>query len=309
MLSVVGALYGQQTVDTVLAASFQPTEQVQSVADRTGLTVEGKRLFYASQAAIEDKQQFNKDCESTERSAAILGCYTNRKIYVYNVTNKDLDGAVEVTAAHEMLHAAYDRLNFFEKARIDSLIKNEYDKIRKDPVIAETMTYYQKQEPGEEVNELHSIIGTTVPTLSPALEKYYSQYFKDRATIVAMNVKYNTVFAEIQTRAEALQAEINTKGPILKQELSTYDADRAQLEIDIQSFNDRATSQGFSSQSSFTLSRNALIRRVNELNARRATINNEVNDYNSLIAQLNALSIKANEYNQSLNGVEAASGI
>lgn len=309
VLSVFGALYGQQAVDTVLASSFQPSTQVSAVASRLELTDEGKRLLYASQASIEDKQQFNTSCQSSERTAAILGCYYQRRIHLYNITNPELDGALEVTAAHEMLHAAYERLNFFERNKVDTLIKANYEKVKTDPTIADAIAYYQKAEPGAEVNELHSIIGTTVADITPELAQYYAQYFKDRTSIVTMNAKYNAVFAEINKQAEALQAQINARGPVLKQEFANYDTDRSQLELDIQSFNDRATSQGFSSQSSFAAARNALMRRVNELNARRDTINQEVAAYNDMISELNKLSVKVNEYNESLNGVEATKGV
>lgn len=309
VLSVVGVLYGQQTVDSVLASSFQPTSRISATAERLSLTDEGKRLLYASQASVEEKQAFNDSCQSAERTAAILGCYYHRKIYLFNITNPELDGALEVTAAHEMLHAAYERLNFFERAKVDAMVRSEYTAIKSDPAIAEVMAYYEKAEPGAEVNELHSIIGTTVSSVNPELEKYYAQYFKDRSAIVALNTKYNAVFTELNKRAEILQAELKAKEPVIKQELDEYNTDRQQLETDIQAFNERASSQGFSNQSSFTLTRNALIRRANELNARRAAINQEVTGYNSMISELNRLSVKANEYNQSLNGVEAPAGV
>jgi hypothetical protein len=309
VLGIVGVLYGQQLTDMALASSFHPSERVAALNTRLQLTSEGTNLLYASHTNIEDKKEFNNSCQSSERTAAILGCYYRRQIHLFNVSNPELDGAIEVTAAHEMLHAAYERLNFFERARVDKLIEAEYDNLRKDPTIAEEMAYYQKAEPGAEINELHSIIGTTVAQVSPELEHYYAQYFKDRASVVAMNEKYTAVFQEINKKAEMLQAAITAKEPVIKQELADYDTDREQLEIDIQTFNERASSQGFSTQSSFTLARNTLMRRVNELNARRDIINAEVKSYNDMINELTQLSVKVNQYNESLNGVEAASGV
>lgn len=309
VLGVIGLLYSQQIADMVLASSFHPTDRVNTLNARLKLTGEGTNLLYASRANIENKQEFNTNCQSSERTAAILGCYYKRQIHLFDVSNPELDGAIEVTAAHEMLHAAYERLNFFERAQVDKLIEAEYDNLRKDPTIAEEMAYYQKAEPGAEVNELHSIIGTTVAQISPELERYYSQYFKDRASVVALNQKYTAVFTELNKKAEELQAAISAKEPVIKQELADYDADRKQLEIDIQTFNERASSQGFTTQNSFNVSRNALVRRVNELNARRDMINAEVNSYNVMISDLTQLSVKVNQYNESLNGVEAASGV
>lgn len=308
-LVLAGTLYGPRVVDVVLAQTFEPSAQVSTINQRLKLTTEGKTLLYASHASIKDSASFNQSCQSGERTAAILGCYYKRQIYLFDITNPELDGATEVTAAHEMLHAAYDRLNFFERRHVDQLIENEYENLRKDPVIAEEMAYYKKAEPGAEINELHSIIGTTVATVSPELEAYYKRYFTDRASIISLNNSYNAVFSDLTKRAEQLQVEINQQEAELKVQLSSYDADRAQLEIDIQAFNDRASSQGFSTQSSFNTARLALTARVAAMNDRRSSINAAVESYNNKIAELTKLSVKVNEINKSLNGVEAPSGV
>jgi hypothetical protein len=302
-------LYGQRAADIVLAKTFEPSAQVSTINQRLKLSSEGMTLLYASHATVEDSSSFNQSCQSKDRTAAILGCYYKRQIYLFDITNPELDGATEVTAAHEMLHAAYDRLNFFERGRVDQLIKNEYDNLKKDPVIAEEMAYYQKAEPGAEINELHSIIGTTVVSISPELEAYYKRYFTDRAHVVALNTAYNAVFTDLSKRAELLQADITQQEGELKQELKDYDADRQQIEVDIQAFNDRASSQGFTSQSSFNTARLALMARVASMNDRRSGINAAVESYNNKIAELSKLSVKVNEINKSLNGVEAPSGV
>lgn len=40
-----------------------------------------------------------------------------------------------MTAAHEMLHAAYQRLNMFERKHVDEMVMAEYDKIKDQPEI------------------------------------------------------------------------------------------------------------------------------------------------------------------------------
>jgi uncharacterized protein (DUF3084 family) len=127
--------------------------------------------------------------------------------------------------------------------------------------------------------------------------------------VVALNASYNAVFTNLSKQAEQLQAEINQQEDELKSELSNYEIDRQQLEIDIQSFNDKASSQGFASQSSFNTARLALMARVAAMNERRAAINTAVDSYNAKIAELTKLSVKVNEINKSLNGVEAPSGV
>ncbi len=303
-------MYVPQAVDALKASRFTPSSQLASADQRIGFTGRGQQIFYATSPQIEDKIAFNQSCQSSERTAAILGCYYKDRIYLYNIQNDELDGTLEVTAAHEMLHAAYQRLNIIERGHVDDMVKAEYAKIKDQAAIKEIMKYYSQAEPGDEVNELHSIIGTTVRNLSPELESYYSRYFTDRGAVVALNQKYTEVFGKINEQANQLQQKIDEEGPKLKADLATYDADLQQLNLDVQSFNERAKSTGgFSSMSAFEAARTALVARVNTLNARRDALNIRVNDYNAQIESLNKLAVHANELNASINGASAPSGV
>ena len=302
-------LYGQRAVDMVQARLFTPTAQVKAVNERLELTPHGYNIFYASNPQVEDRTTFNTSCESTERTAAILGCYWKRTIHLFDVQNDELDGTLEVTAAHEMLHAAYERLNWFERERVDALLQAEYEQRKDDAALRQIMQYYAKAEPGEENNELHSIIGTTVVAVDPELEAYYGQYFANRANIVALNTKYNAVFSELNEQANKLEAVIEAEGPAIHAELASYEAERQQLQLDIQTFNARAQSGGFTTQSSFNVARTALTTRVNAMNTRQAAVNVRVAAYNESVEKLNSLAIRVDQLNQSINGASAAAGL
>lgn len=302
-------LYGQRGVDMVQARMFTPTERVKSVNERLGLTAHGYNIFYASNPQIEDKVTFNASCQSTERTAAILGCYWKRTIHLFDVQNKDLDGTLEVTAAHEMLHAAYERLNWLDRTRVDSLVQQEYEQRKGDVALRQIMQYYAEAEPGEENNELHSIIGTTVDKVNPELESYYGRYFTNRAHIVALNTRYNAVFNELNEQANALEATIESEGPAIRTELESYELERKQLALDIETFNARAQSGGFTTQSSFNIARSALAARVSAMNVRQSAINARVAAYNQTVEKLNSLAIRVDQLNQSINGASAAEGL
>lgn len=302
-------LYGQTVADMVKASQFHPSTQISAISSRLGLNARAKRTFYATAPVIEEKSQFNTDCKSTERTAAILGCYYRDRIFLYDIQNTELDGTLEVTAAHEMLHAAYQRLNMLERKQVDVMIQAEYQKIKDEATVKQLMQYYSQAEPGDEINELHSIVGTTVADLTPELERYYEQYFNDRSAVVALNAKYNKVFDELTAEAEALQAKIDSAGPTLKNDLATYATDLAQLNLDIESFNARAANGVFATQSSFTAARVALVARVDDLNVRQDALNARVEAYNADIAALNKLSIKADQLNESLNGASSPTGV
>ncbi len=287
------------------AYNFHAPTQISAIDHRLALTDRGTDIFYASSPEIDDQDAFNTNCGTEERSTAILGCFYKDRIYLYNLKNEELDGTLEVTAAHEMLHAAYQRLSMFERWWLDQRIVSEYDKVKDDDTIKQLMAYYDKAEPGSEVDELHSILGTVIKSLSPELETYYSRYFKDRAFVVALNEKYNQVFAQIRTQSAELEARLATEEPEINQLLAQYDNDRTQLEADITSFNARAKANQFTSEAQFTRERNAILARIDELSSRRDAINQKVAVYNADVDALNKLSVRTNELYKSMNGAEA----
>ncbi len=87
-------------------------------ADDTAMSDYGRRIFYVTKPELNDQEQFNENCATPEKSL-VLGCYTGGRIYVYSVDDERLDGVEEVTAAHEMLHAAYARLSSGEKRDLE----------------------------------------------------------------------------------------------------------------------------------------------------------------------------------------------
>lgn len=309
LVAAVAVFYGPQLYDMFRASQFKPSAQVATAEQRIDLTTRGEQIFYATTPVVEDKDQFNKSCESTERTAAILGCYFRDRIYLFNIQNKELDGTLEVTAAHEMLHAAYARLNMFERPHVDEMVQAEYEKIKDQPAIKQIMQYYSKAEPGAERDELHSIIGTTVKDLPPELESYYARYFADRAAVVALNASYNAVFSDLSARADSLQKQIDTARPEIERDLATYNTDLEQLNLDVQNFNARAQAGEFTAQAEFQTARSALVARVNELDARREDLNARVNALNDNITALNAIAVHVNQLNQSLNGVSAPEAV
>ncbi len=296
-------------LDQWRAAQFSPPQDIQTITKKLSFTDRGKQIFYATAPEINDSAEFNDHCKSTERTSAILGCYYRDRIYVYHIQNEELSGALEVTAAHEMLHAAYARLNIFERKRVDALVEQEYETIKDDVAIKQIMQYYHQAEPGDELNELHSIIGTTFGDLPSELEQYYARYFTNRAQIVALNQQYTSVFTRLNTESEALQQQLKTEAPTIKAEIDRYMADLTQLNQDIQTFNQRAQDGSFANQSDFQTARSALIARSNEMTTRQTTLNSQIDRYNDDVTALNKLAVRADQLNKSINGVSAPGGV
>lgn len=291
----------QYVVDQINVWDFQPSSDVVSFTDRTGMNQTGIFYFYTSHPVVENAQDFNTQCGKTEQSTAILGCYTNRNIYVYNVTNAQLDGIREVTAAHEMLHAAYDRMSDSEKQTVDALLEAEYTKLKSDKAFADQMAFYDRTEPGERDNELHSVIGTEVASISPALEDHYRAYFTDRSKVVALHTKYAAVFSNLQTRAQQLSDQLTQLSDSIKKDSTTYNQEVSQLNSDINTFNSKASGGSFTTNEEFQAERARLVLQVSQLDTFRTTINTNVTLYNTLRAQLADISSQSDALNKSID--------
>jgi hypothetical protein len=247
-------------------------------------------------------EEFNKVCSNSEEGSAVLGCYqpSDKAITLFDITDARLDGMEEVVAAHEMLHAAWDRMSNDEHDRLGGLLEAEVPRLEGDADFAEKMAIYARTEPGERINELHSIIGTEVAELSPDLEEYYSQYFSDRAALVALHVSSNAVFVELAAKSEALVAELQALNAQMESDLARYTSGYDQLNKDIIAYNNSDPSD-FSSQEDADQQYDALIARQAELDALFASLKVMEATYDAKHAELEQLNAEAAALNTSIN--------
>jgi hypothetical protein len=293
-------VFRQQLIDQYNVWSYHPSEEVARIADTAKLSPTGEFYFYTSHPEIDGRAAFNAHCTQQGEKTAILGCYASGRIYVFDVTDDRLNGIKEVTAAHEMLHAAYERLDDSEKQRINQLVENQLASVT-DTRIKDLIELYDKTEPGERANELHSILGTEVKNLSPELEKYYSRYFKDRLSLVSLSQKYESIFTEINDEQNALVEELNSLAADITARSATYNSDTNKLNADITAFNQKASSGGFDSQAQFDAERRALLVRQSQLQAARAELNTMIAKYNTDRQKLETLNGQAEALNRSIN--------
>lgn len=288
----------QVALDHFIVYKFPPSSQVVAAADRSGLNDNGKFLLYSSVPKIQNRDDFAKSCSNIGEKTAVLGCYSAQRTYVLDVTEPRLDGIEEVTLTHEMLHAAYERLNTKDRSYVDGLLEEQY-KANNDPKLAELLKVYETSEPGERDNELHSILATEVANLSPKLESYYGRYFSSRQKTVALYAKYDSVFEEIKNQQEALVDDLNQRAKSINEQISTYNNDADQLTKDIDTFNKNAS--GYTSQAAFNRDRQALVARQDRLKQSRETIVVAISAYEAKKKELAEVNIQAAQLNQSIN--------
>ena len=305
ILAVAGWLVTnrQFAFDQVRVWQYQPTSSVATISERAGLSDKGEFYFYASHPEVSNKADFNSQCQRKEANSAILGCYDGNRIYIFDVSNAQLDGVKEVTAAHEMLHVVWERMSQAEQQRVGALLDVEYAKID-DPALIERMAYYDRNEPGEHHNELHSIIATEVSTISGDLETYYGQFFKNRQKVVTLHGQYEAIFNGLKTQQVNLLSTINSLTTELSTLIPQYNSDAANLQRDDQALKNQAGSVDRSDAAqvnAYNTQIRILQTQVAQLATLRDTIESKLATYNNAVATYNTLVVSTNQLTQSLD--------
>lgn len=222
-LSALAIWQKQAIIDWWRLRGYTPSARVVALADNTTMNSGARHIFYVNRPSLEGKQEFNNHCSKGNEETIVLGCYISfRGIYIYDVAEPKLKGIHEVTAAHELLHAAYDRLSKKERQDIDKKLADAFAKIDNERIKKAAETY-RKKDASIVPNELHSMIGTEVRNLPPELEAYYARYFTNRLKIVELSEQYEKAFTDIKNQVEAYDAELQ----VLKAKI---EANKAELD-------------------------------------------------------------------------------
>ncbi|MBX4190587.1 hypothetical protein KW794_00705 [Candidatus Saccharibacteria bacterium] len=250
---------------------YSPPAVVSSLTAQDSMTPYAQHVFFVNQPEIESNAvQFRDNCGETEKTI-ILGCYHSNQagIFIYDINDPRLAGIQQVTSAHEMLHAAYDRLSSRDRDNVDNMLNSFLANGLKDQRVIDTINSYRQTEPKDVINEMHSIFGTEVANLPAPLEQYYKKYFFDRSVMTKYAATYEGEFKnredQIKTYDEqlsSLKSEIDSLEQSLRSELTQINSDRARL--------DSLRASG----------------RIGEYNAGVGTFNVEVNTYNANIIKL-----------------------
>lgn len=304
LLLAAALLYSnrQYLTDQVSVWVYSPTQAVQDINNTVDFSNKGTFYFYATQPEVATAEAFNQDCPRQESSSPILGCYVNNRIYIYDVTNQQLDGIEEVTAAHEMLHAVWDRLGNSEKQRLTTLLQDEYQK-HATGELATRMAYYERNEPGQVTNELHSILPTEVKDLSPELEAYYMQYFDDRQKVVTLHDRYSGVLSDLTNKITTLYEQLTTLSASIESASAAYTTQTDQLSTGIAAFNSRAQNGGFTTQQQFNSERSLLLNQSAQLESSRNAINEDIDRYNDMYGEYQDLATQLDSLNKSLDSI------
>lgn len=286
--------------DFIKAGFYHPTEEMQSIINSLDLTSRGERILKAASPTLDTRDVFNEKCNSHSIDIYVLGCFLTAedRIHLYDVTEKELDGVKEATTAHELLHAVYLRLPFWEQSSLNAKMKEYYDSLESSSEIKKSLKLYEEDD---FYDELHSRLGTEVKDLPLDLEKHYEAIFKDQDKIVDFYEKYSNTFKKYEAETAKLADKINK----LQQEIDTEEkslSDRAaNLNSRITNYNNRVAAHNYTDVYSIRAEGDGLQNESNIINSDYDKLNKKIDEYNKLIGEYNESIIRTNEIFNSIN--------
>lgn len=280
---VVVGLNRQTIFDFVRGKMYSPTPEVVKIRENLDLTPRGESLFNASMPELDSEEEFNQDCRIYDESVAVLGCYINQTIHVYHIKAKELDGILELTMAHELLHAAYERMPFWEKDEMKFWLESVYNKNR--GVLGNEIEAYSSEE---QLEEIYVRAGTEIKDLPERLEKHFAEFFKDQDKIVNFYEKYAKVFKDLEVEMEYLEKELDRLDAQIIVKTSEYESRVKKLNDEIDQFNNCADKPGcFGSDEDFYARRSMLVAERDEVWALYDELDELINQYNVDVEKYN----------------------
>jgi hypothetical protein len=260
------------------------------------MTDSARQIFYLNQPTIESRKSALNLCKSTEHTV-VLGCYVpNKGIFLQEVSDPRLQGVMEVTAAHEMLHAAYQRMSLLEQTQLNKQLQSAVQQLQNSRII-QLIETYRAQDPKSVDNELHSILGTEVQNLSPELEEHYRKYFTERSTVVALSERYESVFTAIRDKAKQLGKQLVARKSAIEQLSAQVKSESENIESERSSLRGAISANPQVDYSSRVTSFNDRVQSYNQLVSR---LKEQTATYNQLVTEHNSLALEEKSLVESL---------
>ncbi len=229
----------QIMADQVYILRNPPAPEVERLAQATAMTPRAKRIFYRQQPTIESRDVFLEQCgPSGLEGGVILGCYIKKmigdrllkgKIVIKDIDQPELAGTMEVTAAHEMLHAVYAQLSEDEKDKLFEQLKVARKQVT-DKRLLKILADYEAEGEERYRNELYAHLGTELKEFDdPELAAHFQRYFRDRQPIIALVEKSAQVVTQFDEAAAVLEAEIERLEAKLEQSRQALEANADRL--------------------------------------------------------------------------------
>ncbi len=260
---------------------YDESSMVSEIRRELELTEKGKRIFLATQPALEEAESFNEHCNSHEVEVSLLGCYTNDQMYIYEVQLPELVDSHKVTAAHELLHAVWARMSGGERKEVEKWLS----KVRQENSewVEEELKLYDETA---QMEELYTRVGTKLREIPEELEEHYRKYFQNRLKIVEFYENYQAPFQKLQDENQALREKVLQLGEEIDAGKEEYDRRIAGLKVRIERYNECADTAGcFKSMAEFQKQRAELEAEDAALENLRLELNAKIDENNKAVAE------------------------
>jgi hypothetical protein len=266
-----------------------PSPAIRELAQKASMNNKGQDIFFDAEPELLEKAPFSEACNKHEGAGA-LGCYNGEKIFLFQIKESQLEYMIPLTAAHEMLHAAYEELSRTEKQNIDALLETVRLQIT-DPQILEKFDEYKTRDASVLPSEVHSIIGTEVENLPASLEAHYAKYFVNRKALVKLSQNYygdirarRNVLKTSEDQLDVLKKDIDLRQKVLKAKQSHLEVLKKHLEENSSAENARSFNQ-----------------LAEQFNAEVKVYQDLINTYNSIAKERNSKAKESKELYEALD--------
>lgn len=286
--------------DYIKASAYQPTDEMKTIIEGLDLTDRGQRIYKATSPNLDSRDVFNEKCDSHNKEVYVLGCYLTGDdvIHLYNVEESELSGIKEATAAHELLHAVYNRLPFWEKSSLNGKMKKVYDELSDDNDIKESMKLYGEND---FYDELHSRLGTEIKELPQGLEDHYAAIFNNQDKIVDYYNQYSDTFKKLEDEVNSIAKRLGELQKSIDDEESRLQTTSTELNKRIEDYNSRVRAHNYTSENVIIAEGEKLQAEINTINAAYDSLNKSIDEYNNLIVEYNNSVVHTNKVFNSIN--------
>lgn len=285
------SIFRQEIRDHLVVATTDVSAEASQLKYRLELTDSADFIYEASLPEVQSATEFNQSCGGANREHSIvLGCYTKQRFYIFDIKDERLNGIKEVTAAHELLHALYERLTTREKEALNQQLQDTANSID-DERFQRTVAEYKSTEPEHVANELHSILATEIEVLPSNLEQHYQKYFKDRQKIVAYAKQYESTFTSLEDQIKEYDQQLSD----LRQKKDSLELSLSEQQNEIEAEQNRLDNlRGTNSVSEYNSAVPKFNRSIQDYNESVADLKRIISDYNELVEKRNALATTQN---------------
>ncbi len=288
-----------QIIDWWRLRGYKPPASVVSLASQDTMNSYTKHLFYLNKPQILNTvSSFRVHCPENENTI-VLGCYhyNQNGIFLYNVQDASLAGVQQVTAAHEVLHAIYARLSYFDRKKLNTELQDYYDHGLTDPRVKAEVKIYQQTEPTAIYDEMSCTFGTEIASLPANLTDYYNKFFDNRMTIVKYEQNYVKEFTSRQSKISSFDAQLSSMNDQINANMAKINSEQSDITNQYAKLNTLKTTN----VSSYNQQIPAYNQLVSTYNQEVTTTQALIDQYNQIVTTRNQIAVQLDTLSKALD--------